>query len=74
MSIAGGLTKVVRGFQMFFPGKKEGPKREYKDKFPKKLPTIEDVKKKYGTVVWCKFADCGSNQQVKNLQKKSVLH
>ena len=69
MSIAGGLTKVVRGFQMFFPGKKEGPKREYKDKFPKKLPTIEDVKKKYGTVVWCKFTDCGSNQEVKNLQR-----
>ena len=69
MSLAGGLTKVVRGFQMFFPGKKEGPKREYKDKFPKKLPTIEDVKKKYGTVVWCKFTDCGSNQQVKNLQR-----
>ena len=69
MSLAGGLTKVVRGFQMFFPGKKEGPKREYKDKFPKKLPTIEDVKKKYGTVVWCKFTDCGSNQQVKDLQR-----
>ena len=65
---AGGLTKVVRGFQMFFPGKKESPKREYKDKFPKKLPTIEDVKKEYGAVVWCKFSKCASNQEVKNLQ------
>jgi len=66
---AGGLSKVVRGFQMFFPGKKEETKREYKDKFPKKLPTIEDVKKEYGAVVWCKFAKCASNQEVKNLQR-----
>ena len=50
--LGGGLTKVVRGFQMFFPGKRESVKREYKDKFPKKLPTIEDVKKEYGAVVW----------------------
>ena len=35
--LGGGLTKVVRGFQMFFPGKKESVKRDYKDKFPKKL-------------------------------------
>ena len=33
--LGGGLTKVVRGFQMFFPGKKESVKRDYKDKFPK---------------------------------------
>ena len=66
---SGGLQKVVRGFQMFFPGKQEKTKREYKDKFPKKLPTIEEVKKEYGTVVWCKFAKCGSNQEVKNLQR-----
>ena len=66
---SGGLQKVVRGFQMFFPGKPEKTKREYKDKFPKKLPTIEEVKKEYGTVVWCKFAKCGSNQEVKNLQR-----
>ena len=43
MSIAGGLQKVVRGFQMAFPGKKEEIKREYKDKFPKDLPTLDDV-------------------------------
>ena len=48
---AGGITKVVRGFQMAFPGKKEKEKKEYKDKLPKDTPTIEDVKKKYGTVV-----------------------
>ena len=45
MSIAGGLTKVVRGFQMFFPGKKEGPKREYKDKIPKETPYHRRCKK-----------------------------
>jgi len=67
--LGGGLSKVVRRFQMFFPAKKEETKREYKDKFPKKLPTIEDVKKEYGTVVWCKFTKCGSNQEVKNLQR-----
>ena len=43
MSIAGGLQKVVRGFTMAFPGKKEKKMREYKDKFPKKLPTLEEV-------------------------------
>ena len=69
MSLAGGLQKVVRNFQMFFPSKKDEPKREYKDKFPKKFPTIEDVKKEYGTVVWCKFAKCASNKEVKNLQR-----
>tara|TARA_R110001583_G_scaffold69913_3_gene198078 strand:- start:255 stop:758 length:504 start_codon:yes stop_codon:yes gene_type:complete len=66
---SGGLQKVVRGFQMAFPGKKEVKKREYKDKYPKNLPTIEDVKKKYGTVIWCKFAKCASNQEVKGLQR-----
>tara|TARA_R110000824_G_scaffold135676_3_gene299048 strand:- start:681 stop:1184 length:504 start_codon:yes stop_codon:yes gene_type:complete len=66
---AGGLTKVVRRFQMAFPSKKEGKLKEYKDKYPKKLPTLEDVKNKYGTVVWCKFAKCASNQEVKDLQR-----
>ena len=66
---SGGIQKVDRGFQMAFPGKKERVKKEYKDKFPKDLPTIEDVKKEHGTVIWCKFIKCGSNQQVKDLQR-----
>jgi len=69
MSIAGGLQKVVRGFTMAFPGKKEVKKREYKDKYPKKLPTLEDVKKKHGTIVWCKFSKCASNQEIEGLQR-----
>ncbi len=68
---AGGLTKVVRGFQMAFPGKKEKKKKEYKDKFPKKLPTLEDIKKKHGVVVWCKYAKCKNYQEIKGLQRTS---
>ena len=66
---AGGLTKVVKGFQMAFPGKKEKKKKEYKDKLPKDTPTIEDVKKKYGTVVWCQYKACVSNKEVEGLQR-----
>jgi len=66
---SGGLQKVVRRFQMAFPGKNETKSREYKDKYPKKLPTLEDVKNEHGTVVWCKFSKCASNKEVKNLQR-----
>ena len=46
-------------------------KRVYEDQFPDDLPTIEEVKEKYGTVVWCKFRDCINNQEVKGLQRTS---
>ena len=43
----------------------------YEDQFPDDLPTIKEVKEKYGTVVWCKFRDCINNQEVKGLQRTS---
>ena len=33
------------------------------------MPTLEDVKAKYGKIVWCKFTKCQYNEQVKGLQR-----
>ena len=41
----------------------------YEDTFPEELPTLEDVKGQYGTIVWCKFTKCTWNKQVKGLQR-----
>ena len=57
----GGLKKVRPEIQIHFNSDKEEVKREYEDKFTKELPTFEDVKKKYGAVVWCKYIDCKYN-------------
>ena len=67
----GGLKKVDHGIRIHMSGKKEKKKLEYKDKFPEHLPTVEDVRKKYGTIVWCKYLECKSNQEVKDLQTTS---
>ena len=66
-----GLRKVGPD-QMYKGGAKHEKKKfEYKDKFPENLPTLDDVRKKYGTVVWCKYLACKSNQEVKGLQTTS---
>ena len=52
----------------------EPPKKsklKYKDTFPKDAKTIEEVKEKYGTVVWCKYFECLHNQAVEKLQRTS---
>ena len=67
----GGLKKVRPEIQIHFNSDKEEVKREYEDKFTKELPTFEDVKKKYGAVVWCKYIDCKYNQEIKGLQRTS---
>jgi len=67
----GGLKKVRPEIQIYMGGEKKKKKLEYKDKFPKDLPTKEDIRKKYGTIVWCKYLDCKSNQEVKDLQATS---
>ena len=67
----GGLKKVRPEIQIHFNCDKEEVKREYEDKFTKELPTFEDVKKKYGAVVWCKYIDCKYNQEIKGLQRTS---
>ena len=69
--VTGGLRKVDRGIKVSFNSSVEKEKLEYKDKFPEELPTFEDVKEKYGVVVWCKFTDCINNQEVENLQRTS---
>ena len=69
--VTGGLKKVKRGVQVSFSSKVEKKKLEYKDKFPETLPTIEDVKEKYGVVVWCKYLDCINNQEIDILRRSS---
>ena len=43
--------------------------RKYEDTFPEDLPTMEDVKAKYGKVVWCKYTKCQFNEEVEGLQR-----
>ena len=69
--VSGGLRKVKPEIQVSFNSPVEKNKRTYKDEFPKSLPTLEEVKKKYGVVVWCKYVGCKSNQEVKGLQRTS---
>jgi len=67
--VSGGLRKIDRGIRIFFNSPAKKDKLEYKDKFPKNLPTFEDVKAKYGKVVWCKYTGCQHNLRVKGLQR-----
>jgi len=69
--VTGGLRKAKPDIQVSFSSPMEQKQREYKDEFPEELPTIEDVKKKYGVVVWCKYIGCKSNQEIKGLQRTS---
>ena len=68
--MVGGLKKVRPEIQIHF-NEKVKKKREYKDKFTKKLPSLDDVKKKHGVVVWCKYIDCKYNSEVQGLQRTS---
>tara|TARA_Y100000310_G_scaffold345435_1_gene464992 strand:- start:4335 stop:4835 length:501 start_codon:yes stop_codon:yes gene_type:complete len=67
--VSGGLSKVDKGIKAYFNSPVEKEKLEYEDKFPEDLPTLEDVKEKYGKVVWCKFTACKNNELVKGLQR-----
>ena len=71
MARMGGLRKVKPETRVFFNSGQEKEKRDYEDKFTEELPTIEDVKSKYGVVVWCKYVGCKYNQEVKGLQRTS---
>ena len=53
--VSGGLSKARPDIQISFNSGVEKKKLEYEDTFPDDLPTIEDVKEKYGTVIWCKY-------------------
>jgi len=67
--VSGGIKKVKPEIRVSFSSKPEQPTREYVDTFPEDLPTLEDVKNKYGVVVWCKYVDCINNKQIKELQR-----
>ena len=69
--MVGGLKKVRPEIQIHFNSKAVKKKRQYADKFPKKLPTLEDVKQERGVVVWCKYIECKYNQEIKGLQRTS---
>jgi hypothetical protein len=67
--VSGGLKKVRPEIQVHFSSPVEKKKLEYKDKFPKDMKTLKQVKEKYGKVVWCKFTKCKFNEQIKGLQR-----
>jgi len=69
--VSGGLKKSRPEIQISFSSKVEKEQLEYEDKFPEDLPTLEEVKKKYGVVVWCKFTACVNNKEVAGLQRTS---
>ena len=69
--VSGGLQKVNKGIRVYTDTKKKKKATKYKNKFPKELKKLEDVKDKYGVVVWCKFTDCKNNKEIKDLQRTS---
>ena len=69
--MVGGLQKVNKGIRVYTDSIKTKKKTEYKDKFPKDSKNLEEVKDKYGVVVWCKFTDCRNNKEIKDLQRTS---
>ena len=69
--VSGGLQKVNQNIRVYTDSKKEKKKKEYKNKFPKGLKKLDDVKDKYGVVVWCKFLDCKNNKEIEDLQRTS---
>ena len=69
--VSGGIKKAGPEIQISFSSKLEEEQREYRDKFPEELPTLEEVKKEYGVVVWCKYTDCVNNKKIAGLQRTS---
>ena len=69
--VSGGLSKVGPEIQISFNSGVEKKKLKYEDTFPDELPTIEDVKEKYGAVIWCKYTKCKDNKEVEGLQRTS---
>ena len=67
--VSGGLKKMRPEIQISFNEPVEEEKLEYKDDFPESLPTIEEVKQEFGTLVWCKFTKCQWNRRVKGWQR-----
>ena len=69
--MVGGLRKVDKSITIRFNSPLEKEHKEYEDHFPDDLRTIEEVKQKYGTVVWCQYTECKYNEAVQGLQRTS---
>tara|TARA_R110000824_G_scaffold252917_2_gene441764 strand:- start:981 stop:1478 length:498 start_codon:yes stop_codon:yes gene_type:complete len=66
-----GLKTTRPEIQVHFTSEAEKEKKEYKDTFTDALPTEDDIRKKYGAIVWCKYTGCTYNQEVEGLQRTS---
>ena len=70
--MVGGLSRVGKDeIRIGFNAPIEKEHREYEDRFPDDLKTIDDVKQKYGKVVWCQYTKCKHNESIKGLQRTS---
>ena len=66
------MKKVNEGqIKIGFNAPLEKEHKNYEDKFPNDLPTLEEVKAQYGKVVWCQYTKCRFNEAVKGLQRTS---
>ena len=65
------MKKVERPPSKAFVSPIEKEKKVYEDTLPEDLPTLEDVRQKYGKVEWCQYIACKHNEEVKGLQKTS---
>ena len=64
------MRKAKPEIQIHFSSKEER-ELKYEDSYPDGFESLEDVKKEFGTVVWCKYTDCINNKEVKDLQRTS---
>ena len=65
------MRKVKNSVSIAFVSPIEKEEKIYEDTLPEDLKTLEEVKQKYGKVVWCKYIECKHNEAVKGLQRTS---
>jgi len=65
------MKKREKPVSIAFVSPIEQEKKVYEDTLPEELETIEDVRQKYGKVVWCKYIACKHNESIKGLQRTS---
>lgn len=65
------MKKVQRPPSVAFVSPLEKEQKVYEDTLPEDLPTLEEVRQKYGKVVWCKYVECKDNEAIKGLQRTS---
>ena len=70
--MVGGLSRVGKDeIRIGFNAPIEKENKKYEDHFPDDLKTLDDVKQKYGKVVWCQYTKCKYNESVEGLQRTS---